>query len=308
RPLDRYCDEERLSVRARLQLFRTVCGAVQFAHQRLVVHRDLKPANVLVTPGGDAKLLDFGIAKLLDDGDGLPTRAGLRLMTPEYASPEQAWGEPIGAASDVYSLGVMLYELLAGRRPYRLRGGSAAEIAQAIGEHEPVPPSAALARPADPGVGAASAEAVSAARATDPRRLRRILADDLDTIVLTALRKDPLRRYASVQQLFDDLERYLDGRPVLARRDTALYRLRKLVRRHRAAVASAALGLGLQLAFTGTLLVQRRELLRQRNRAEAVSGFLVNLFALPDPSRARGEAVTARELLDRGAGQVRAEL
>lgn len=306
-PIVRYCEARELGLRRRLELFRRVCDAVQVAHQNLVVHRDLKPANILVTAGGQPKLLDFGIAKLLhpEGGDGEPqTVLDLRPMTPEYASPEQVKGEPVTTATDVYALGVLLYEMLTGRRPYRSeRGGtsaSRAELRRAICEDEPMRPSAVVDR-----------KAVGAERdgGTAPvRGLRRRLAGDLDTIVLHAMAKDPRRRYASVERLSEDVERYLRGLPVQARRPTLVYRAGKLFRRRARELAAAVLAVVTLAAFLVDRELQQRRTARALARAERVTGFLVELFEVSDPRRARGSTVTAREVLDRGAARVRDEL
>jgi eukaryotic-like serine/threonine-protein kinase len=287
-PIDVYCEQNRLNLPARIELFRTVCDAVQYAHRKLVVHLDLKPSNILVTEGGEPKLLDFGVARLVDPANspvGLAaTHAGLRLLTPEYASPEQVRGDPVTTASDVYSLGVLLYRLLSGVAPYAATGRPH-ELARAIQDAQPPRPSSVA-----------------------PVSLRRRLRGDLDTIVLRALQKEPERRYPSVQALSSDLRRHLESHPVQARPDTRRYRAGRFIRRHRAGVGAAAL---LLLVLTGGLVGtawQAREALRQAERAEVVRAFLVSLFEASDPAESRGDAITARELLDRGAERAVAEL
>jgi serine/threonine-protein kinase len=307
-PLDRYCDEQALPIPERLALFRKACAAVQFAHRNLVVHRDLKPSNMLVSGDGSVKLLDFGIAKVLGAQAEGPaaaplTRTDTRLLTPEFAAPEQIRNEPVTTATDVYALGVVLYGLLSGRRPYAVTGLSAHEVENAILTEEPVPPSVALRRApggARPSRGA-SLEDVAAARGTDPARLKRQLAGDLDTICLKALRKEPERRYPTVDQLDDDLARHLAGRPVLARRDTFGYRAGKFVRRHRGAVAAAA-GVVLLLAavvgaYTLRLREERDRARQARDASEAVTEFLSGMLRAPDPGE-RGRDVTVAAVLD----------
>lgn len=241
-PIDRFCEEQRLDVRGRIQLFRLVCAAVASAHRNLVVHRDLKPGNILITADGTPKLLDFGLAKLLDPGAaGESTATGLFLMTPEYASPEQVRGERITTATDVYSLGVLLYELLAGRKPYTLASRHPQELLRVVCLVEPERPSAVA-----------------------PRELRRALEGDLDNVALMALRKEPERRYPSVEQLSDDLLRHLQRRPVRARPDTFWYRTGRLVGRNRLA---SALVVAL-VAWVGIATYQANLARQQRARAE----------------------------------------
>ena len=324
-PITMYCDRHRLGIEARLRLFRDVCGAVHYAHQNLVIHRDIKPGNILVSPDGGVKLLDFGIAKLLNPTLGPTdqplTRTELRAMTPEYASPEQVRGETVTTASDVYALGVVLYELLSGRRPYYLTSGSPQELADVVCARQPERPSAVVTRPVPAtGSGATSAatpEAIAQARSVSPERLRHLLSGDLDAIVMMALRKEATDRYGSANLLWEDLQRYLDGLPVLAHRGSRAYRARKFFGRHRVESAAAAL-VALSLAVGAAVAVRQATVAaRERDRAEraladaeqmlrqseSVTGFLVGLFDASTPT-ASGGAVTAQELLRRGATQL----
>lgn len=305
-PVDEYCDRHRLTVDQRLHLFRRICAAVQYAHQNLLVHRDLKPGNILITAEGEPKLLDFGIAKQLAEkaaGDPQRTRTGLRMLTPSYASPEQVTGGAITTASDVYSLGVILYELLAGRSPYKTVGDASYEIERAICEEEPERPSAAMARH-----GAPSPEDIAAARNSRSSALRRRLQGDLDNVILAALRKEPRRRYGSVSQLARDLEMHLQDLPVTARPDTLPYRARKFLRRHRTAAAAAAAAVLLAAAFMASLITQGRRIEEERDKARYALSFLVDIFKQADPYQTQGKRLTAREILARGAARSSREL
>jgi serine/threonine protein kinase len=305
-PVDEYCDRRRLTVDQRLALFQKVCAAVQYAHQNLLVHRDLKPANILITPEGEPKLLDFGIAKRLapEADDTLHrTRIGLRLLTPRYASPEQVRGDAITTASDVYSLGVILYELLAGRSPYQVAAELPYEMERVICEQEPERPGMALFRTGPP-----SAEEIALARKTRPAALTGRLRGDLDNIVLTALRKEARRRYGSAAELSQDLEKHLQDLPVTARPDTLSYRTRKFVRRHRAALAATAAVALIVAGSVTSLIAQGRQLVQERDKAQYALSFLVDTFKQADPYQTQGERLTAREILDRGADRIAREL
>ncbi len=299
--LDDYCRERfrdsgagHLSILEQLGSFRKICSAVAYAHQRLVIHRDLKPANIRVAADGEPKLLDFGIAKLLDPATTTPemTMTFAPMMTPEYASPEQIRGENMTTATDVYSLGVLLYELLTGIRPYRLKTRNATGIARAIAEQEPIKPSLAV------------AEEIP----TSKIDRRRSLKGDLDNIVLKALRKEPERRYGSVTELSDDIRRYIEGLPVTARKDTLGYRTAKFIARHRISVAAAVL-MVLILA-SGVIAVGWEANQANQQRARAEHRFnevrrLANslLFEMHDAIQNLPGSTAARELLVKRALQ-----
>jgi eukaryotic-like serine/threonine-protein kinase len=312
-PIDQYCDLHQLSIDDRLRLFRQVCSAVQYAHENLVIHRDLKPGNILIAKGGVPRLLDFGIAKLLNPEcfqTPLLTGTGWRPMTPEYASPEQIRGGAVTTSTDVYSLGVLLFELLSGHRPYPAAGQSLLEMERLVCETEPERPSAVIDRTdekiSDDGNTrtAITPESVSTQRGLQPAELRRRLRGDLDTIVMKTLEKDPSRRYATASELSADIGRYLSHEPVLARPASAGYRSRKYARRHPVGVTIAA-GLVLLLAgFVATQSFELRRITRERDRANRVTEFMEGMFKVSNPSEARGNTITAREVLDKASKDI----
>ena len=297
-PLDQYCDERKLDLRKRLKLFIDICAAVQYAHQNLIIHRDLKPANILVTADGTAKLLDFGIAKLLNHGNGSNTvseltRMNERLLTPEYASPEQIIGGAITTASDVYSLGIVLYRLLTGLRPYDLSGAaSQLEMERSICVADPPRPSANVQRAMQSGAaeGEQPIAALALARSVSPERLRRRLVGDVDAIVMRALRKEPQHRYSSVERLVADIRHYLDNEPVQARQGNWVYYTQRFVRRHTTAVVASVGFLMFLTAVAVVMSIQRQSIAaaleratHDRERAEQVSDFMLDVFSAADP-------------------------
>ena len=296
--IDHYCDAQRLSVPARLQLFLKVCAAVHYAHQQLIIHRDIKPANVLVTADGEPKLLDFGIARLLESPTSTmaDTVGAPRMMTLAYASPEQIQGKPLSTATDQYSLAVMLYELLVGTHPWGDTGDSS-DIVEAVSRGEPLPPSVALRR-------RETALWNAPLRALWHRR-KPELSKDLDAIVLKALSKRTEDRYGSVADLADDITAYLNGHPVKARQAHAWYWTRKFIGRHRIGVAVAALVLIMFVAFAFDREIQLERTQRERARAQAVADLMTSMFLNTDPTQAAQPNTSAREVLDRAVESIR---
>jgi serine/threonine protein kinase len=313
-PLIEFCDAARLPIVERLKLFRKICSAVQHAHQNLIVHRDLKPNNILVTAEGEPKLLDFGIAKFLNPELSpqtiAPTAMIMRVMTRDYASPEQVRGLPITTASDVYSLGVLLYKLLTGHHPYQFKTLAPGEVERVICERAPERPSAIVTRtetfsaPEGETVNI-TPESVSSAREAQPVRLKRALSGDLDNIVLMAMRKEPQRRYTSVAEFSEDIRRHLDGLPVNARPNVFSYRAAKFVRRNRIAVAAASfILLSLIVGIIATLW-QAGQTRRERAKAEEIKSFLVGMLNRSNPlanqTTGGGRETTVSEVLDDAA-------
>lgn len=282
-PLTTFCEEHASSIMERLRLFRAVCEAVEHAHRHLIVHRDLKPSNILVTPGGSVKLLDFGIAKQLDSlaGPVDQTKTGLRMMTPAYAAPEQILGEPIGMHTDIYTLGVVLYELLTARLPFDLSNRTPGAAEAVIVTDEPLRPSAAVKRPAS----------------------KRAWAD-LDVLCLTAMRKEPERRYRTVEALIRDIDHYLGGEPLDARPDTFGYRLSKYVRRNwrpvSAAGAAIIVVIGLVVSYTVRLTTARNAAVAEAGRTQRIQHFMLNLFQGGDEAVGPGDTLRVVTLVDRG--------
>ena len=310
KPLDRYCDEGRLGIGDRLGLFLSVCEAVEHAHSRLVIHRDLKPSNILVTGDGTVKILDFGVAKLLRadataGAQGTLTYLYGAPLTPEYAAPEQFQSEAATTSTDVYALGVVLYDLLAGSRPFPFDSRSSLEQARLLREQDPQRPSQRVAPPA---LERTTAEVVARRRSTNPQRLRRRLQGDLDTIVLKALRRETERRYSSVATLRGDVERHLATLPIRARPEAWTYTLGRFVRRNRTTVALSLLIFLALVAGLAAALAGQRAARREAATAQRITAFLVEAFRTPDPKYGESGAVQARDIVDRAVERIRGEL
>ena len=317
KPITEYCDDKNLCVAKRLTLFKKVCEAVLYAHQNLVIHRDIKPGNILVKEDGTVKLLDFGIAKVFEEEENQTslTRTGMRVMTPEYASPEQVKGEPVSTATDIYSLGLILYQLLSGCPPYELKSFSALEMEKIICLTEPQKPSTMITKVPYSDSDSrhkASAEYITKKRSTNLAKLRKRISGDLDNICLMAIRKEPERRYSSIAHFISDIESHLNGLPVAARRSTAVYLAKKFIQRHKTGVFVAAVAV-IIIAFVTTyytvkLAGERDKAQLEAEKSKKVSEFLTGIFQVSDPEYSKGETITARELLDNGVKKIQSEL
>lgn len=306
-PIDEYCDNQKLTIRERLNLFIKVCETVQYAHNNLVIHRDLKPNNILVQKDGSLKLLDFGISKVLSaeaENIDMPTitQAEINLLTPEYSSPEQIRNSNISVSTDVYSLGLILYRLLTGKPAHEFASQSFIEYEKVVCQDSIKKPSSILLKEDDE---LKINGDIGTVRKTTIKKLQRTLSGDLDNICMMALRKEPERRYATAEVFAYDIERYLTNLPILARKESLVYTSKKFVLRHKAAVISAIVLFfifnGLILFYTFQLKSERDKATLEAKKSEQVASFLQDLFLVSDPNESKGETITARELLDRGA-------
>ena len=304
-PLDIYCDRNQLTIRQRLELFVKICGAVGFAHRNLVVHSDLKPSNILVDQDGEPQLLDFGIAQMLKPETLEPytMTAGMVMLTPKYAAPEQIKGQPIGTACDIYVLGLLLYQLLCGSHPYQV---DSANLVQVVCEETPPSPGSRISSALD--VDDLALTQILDSRQVGGRELARQLKGDLNHIVMKALRKEPGARYQSANLLQQDLQNHLDGYPIQARKDHYLYILGKFLRRNWLAVTGFVLFMGVLITSSALLFLQQEDLIRQRDTAQTVTRFLVDVFKGGNPARVGGRELTARELLDQGRKRLAGDL
>lgn len=307
-PIDKYCDQECLSIRERISLVLQLCEAVQHAHQNLIVHRDIKPANILVDKNGTPKLLDFGIAKLLD-ANAFPTfnevtATQRKVFTPNFASPEQVFGEPITTASDVYSLGILLYLLLTGRRPHRFDTFTSLTKMQEIYDTTLPPYPSQTIHKDNEDEFSLTAEVLAQRRSSTPVKLTRALAGDLDQIALKALRREPHLRYPSVVQFSEDLHRYLDGLPVMARTGSWRYRTGKLIKKHKAGFALTAITALFLMMFALLSYRQAIRVAKERDVAQEVTRVLINAFETADPGQAQGRSFTPEDILNRLAQSI----
>ena len=313
-PITDYCDSQGLNVNERLRIFKDVCLAVQYAHQNLVVHRDLKPSNILVSASGVPKLLDFGIAKLLEqNNDAELTQTGVLLATPAYAAPEQLTSGSITTMTDVYALGVLLYELLIGRRPFETKR-TPEEYLLTVLQDEPLRPSTAISQqPVSEGENqAARMKTIAAARGVETTKLRAVIRGDLDNICLMAITREPALRYPTAGALAEDITLHLSGKPISARRQNFSYRARKFYTRHTVGVMTAIAGFLLLVTFafyhTNRITIERDIAIEEQAKTEQVVQFVTGLFLAADPAQARGTQISARELLDTGRRQIETEM
>ena len=303
-----YCNNQRLTIEQRLQLFITVCKAIQYAHKSLIVHRDLKPENILVTREGRIKILDFGIAKLLDpdlyENSAIETQPGMRMLSLEYASPEQISGKVVTTSTDLYSLGVLLNKLLTGLHPFDLSNLSFKEVEKLVSEENPTPASKRFLGLTETD----EKQRLADERGISPQEITKQISGDIDAIIYKALHKDPERRYASVEALVTDLERYQNNLPVYAQPDTFSYRAGKFVRRHKLGIAAVAVIFLVLIGGIVATMWQAEQARQNAREAEQVSAFLAQLFEGSDPNRSNDGSMTARELLDQGFERVQTEL